>query len=341
MTPFLLPLLVDPRTGGKLVLEDAVCEGETIVAGRLVAEDGTAYPVVRGIPRFLPPGLAASVTSFGDEWNYFNFTDFKLQWLSHTVRNTFGSTEAFRDKVVVDAGGGSGAQSLWILESGAKHVIMLELSHSVDDVVQRNIDSRRWRNFDLIQCSIDAPPLARPSIDGIVMCHNVIQHTPSVERTARALFDLVKPGGEFVFNCYGKNDVGVLRWIRWHLVYLPLRAVLRRMPFRVIVAYARVMACLNLIPGLGLMLNKLLLCAQGDVPVISGEGFLGRCKRRFKACSLNTMDAFGSHAFQHHKTDGEIQVLVRDLQPDLGKVRNYDDYFRRPQPIGIALRVFR
>ena len=122
----------------------------------------------------------ASVDSYGDEWNFFNFTDFKINWLKHTVANTFGSTDAFKGKLIVDAGAGSSAQTKWFAEYGARHVIMMDLSHSVDDVVQRNLVG--LNNIDVIQCSIDAPPQRDNCIDGIVYCHNVIQHTPSVEK---------------------------------------------------------------------------------------------------------------------------------------------------------------
>jgi len=124
-------------------------------------------------------------------------------------------------------------------------------------------------------------------------------------------------------------------------VYRPLRAVLSRMPFLVILAYARVMALLRLIPLLGMVLEKLHLVAQGDVPVVQGESWLARLKRRFRAASLNTFDAYGSHQFQHHKRDDEIRALVRQLQPDASRVMNADRYFLRPTPIGCALRVFR
>jgi hypothetical protein len=67
---------------------------------------------------------------------------------------------------------------------------------------------------------------------------------------------LSAPGGEFVFNCYGLNDQGVVRWVRFHLVYKPLRAVLSRMQFTVIILYARLMALLRLVPGLGVFLEK-------------------------------------------------------------------------------------
>ena len=83
---------------------------------------------------------------------------------------------------------------------------MMDLSHSVDDVVHRNLAG--LKNVDVIQCSIDAPLLRDQCIDGMVYCHNVIQHTPSVEKTAHALFALTAPGGEFVFNCYPLNDQG-------------------------------------------------------------------------------------------------------------------------------------
>lgn len=105
----------------------------------------------------------------------------------------------------------------------------MELSHSVDEVVKRNLQG--IKNVDVIQCSIDAPPLLDQSIEGIVYCHNVIQHTPSVENTAHALFALTANGGQLVFNCYPLNDQGALRWIRFYLIYKPLRAILGRCPF--------------------------------------------------------------------------------------------------------------
>ena len=340
MTPYLLDFLCEPITKTPLQLVDAVTDGDgNIQSGGRVATTGKRYPIINGIPRFVDFVPTKSVVSFGDEWNYFNFTDFKSNWLSHTVANTFGTTDAFKGKVIVDAGGGSGAQTKWFAEFGASHVIMLDLSHSVDDVVQRNLAG--LKNVDVIQCSIDAPPLRDKSISGIVYCHNVIQHTPSVERTAHALCALTAPGGEFVFNCYPLNDQGAVRWVRFHLVYKPLRAVLSRMPFGVIMLYARIMATLRLAPGLGMFLEKSGFCLQGDVPRLDGESAWARMKRRFKNTSLNTFDWYGSHRYQHHKSDKDIRALVKALQPDATKILNMDRYFLRPPPIGCALRIFR
>jgi ubiquinone/menaquinone biosynthesis C-methylase UbiE len=340
MTPNLLNYLCEPITKVPLQLIDAVTDADgRIQSGQLVSPSGKRYPIINGIPRFVEFVPTKTVESFGDEWNHFNFIDFKVNWLSHTVLNTFGSVKAFKDKLIVDAGGGSGSQTKWFAEYGARHVIMLDLSHSVDDVVQRNLAG--FKNVDVIQCSIDAPPLRDQCIDGIVYCHNVIQHTPSVEKTAHALYALTAPGGEFVFNCYGMNDEGLVRWFRFHLIYKPLRAVLSRMPFGVILAYSHTMASLRLVPGLGLLLEKAGFCIQGDVPGIDGESKWARIKRRFNNTSLNTFDGYGSHQYQHHKSDAEIRELANTLQPNATKTLNMDKYFLRPPPIGCALRIFR
>lgn len=340
MTPHLLKYLCEPTTKAPLQLVNAVTDADgRIQSGELVAPSGKRYPIINGIPRFVNFVSTKTVESFGDEWNYFNFTDFKINWLSHTVTNTFGTTDVFKEKLIVDAGGGSGAQSKWFADFGASHVILMDLSHSVDEVVQHNLYG--LKNVDVIQCSIDAPPIRDQSINGIVYCHNVIQHTPSVEKTARALYALIAPCGEFVFNCYPLNDKGLLRWVRYHLVHRALRAALSRMPFGVIMLYARTMAILRLVPGFGWFMEKSGFCIQGDVPRKEDESKWQRIKRRFKNTSLNTFDIFGSHKYQWNKSEDDIRKLVVDLQPDASKIFNIDKYFLRPRPIGCALRIFK
>lgn len=339
----LLEYLCDPITREPLEMADERLDSEgRIQEGTLKSPSGNRYPIRRGIPRFLPDKkLADSVQSFGDEWNFFNYTDFKANWLTHAVKSTFGTADVFVDKLIVDAGGGSGSQTLWMLESGARHVVMLDLSGTVDDVVQRNLGPSGFTNYDVVQCSIDAPPLRSASIDGMVYCHNVIQHTPSVEKTATALYELVAPGGELVFNCYPLNDTSPLRWVRFHLIYRPLRQLLSQAPFRVILTYARLMGFLRQIPLLGFLFEKSGFCMMGDVPYRDGEGVWERIKRKYRTTALITFDWYGSHEYQHHKSDAEIHALIRELQPNPDKVKNVETYFARPKPIGAALRIFK
>jgi SAM-dependent methyltransferase len=336
MTPALLDYLCDPKDRSALRLADPVRDpAGTIQAGTLVSASGREYPIRDGVPRFVPEDArAGSVKSFGDEWNEFNFDQFKPNWLEHTVRNTFGSTEVFRGKLVVDAGAGSGMQSRWMAEAGAARVIALELSHSVDGVIRRNLAG--LNNVEIVQCSIDEPPIKDGCIDGIVLCHNVIQHTPSVERTAEALWRLVAPGGELVFNCYLRNDFNLLRRLRF-AIYRALRGFLSRQSFGFLLWYARMMSALRFVPGLGLALERANFVVLGHVP--PGPQYL---RRRYRAGVLNTFDWFGSHAFQHHKTRDEIRRLVEALQPDPAKVSNLETYLRPPAPPpGCAIRIRR
>jgi len=285
------------------------------------------------VPRFVDDTQTLrSVGSFGDEWNFFNFVDFKVNWLNHLVKNTFGGLDAFREKIIVDCGAGSGAQSLWMCEAGAARVIALELSHAVDRVMRTNL-APVAEKVDVIQCDIAHPPFKADSIGDIVICHNVIQHTESVENTATALYRIVKPGGEFVFNCYLKDGGDLLRTLRRY-VHAIVRKILSRSPHPVRLAYAWTMSRLIIVPLLGplLVLSKLAVC--GDVP--SGPG---RLRRRLKQTFLNTYDLYGSHHYQHYTSPAELLELLRQLQPDLRRVINLGSYLNRPSPPGIALRV--
>ncbi|HEY7533759.1 MAG TPA: class I SAM-dependent methyltransferase, partial [Nitrospiraceae bacterium] len=295
---------------------------------------GHIYPIRNGVPRFAEDVAGAeAVSSFGDEWNHFNFDLFRLNWMNHTVANTFGSPDVFKDKVVVDAGGGSGMQSRWMSECGATRVICLELSHAVDGIIKANLNG--LGNIDVVQCSIDAPPLKDSSISGIVICHNVIQHTPSVEKTARELWRVVSRGGELAFNCYMKYPSSLPWMMRFH-VYRTLRRFLAARSFRTRLAYAKTMALLRFVPALGWCLEKGLLMVRGDIP--DGPD---RIRRMYKAGMLNTFDWYGGHRYQHHKTEQELRGLVSTLQPDSSKVMNLDRYFTRPPMIGCAIRIMK
>jgi len=329
----LLEYLCDPYDKSELALVDGVFSRDGVVeSGKLVSAGGRCFEIRNGVPRFIDADpLSESVDSFGDEWNYFNFDSFRDNWLNHTIRNTFGSLDAFKGKVVLDCGAGSGMQTKWIAQAGAQHVIALELSHAVDGVIRDNLMG--LPNVDVVQCSIDLPPIKDNVIPGIVICHNVIQHTPSVEKTARSLWRLVGEGGEFVFNCYPKNDQGLVRKARL-LVYYTLRSILPRLPFGAILFYSKLMATLRFVPVLGWFLEKSLFMVRGQVS--PGPKWVHRA---WKAGALNTYDCYGSHAYQHLKSDDEIRQLCSELQPNTELVLNAERYFLRPQPIGIALRI--
>jgi hypothetical protein len=130
-----------------------------------------------------------------------------------------------------------------------------------------------------------------------------------------------------------------LNVIRTYVSYGPMRFLLSKAPFGVILAYSRTVGVLRTVPLLGWLLNKLRLSLTGKTPHVPGEAWLARQKRIYHLTALNTFDMFGSHAHQHYLSPAEQMDVVKRLQPDLSKVGNLEAYFRTPQPTGCALRV--
>ena len=74
MTPYLLSLLKDPNSGSSLTLiNEKYDKNRNIISGELISESGESYPIIEGIPRFLNYTPVKTVSSFGEQWNYFNF----------------------------------------------------------------------------------------------------------------------------------------------------------------------------------------------------------------------------------------------------------------------------
>ena len=105
----LLDFLCCPLDQSELQLIDESYDSDgDIYSGLLISKGGKKYPIRNGIPRFVDDDPEVkSVISFGDEWNYFNFDDFESNWLTHTIKNTFGTVDFFNGKLVVDCGAGS------------------------------------------------------------------------------------------------------------------------------------------------------------------------------------------------------------------------------------------
>src|SRR5213594_4655055 len=99
----LLPLLECPLDRRPLGLLEATIVGDKVIAGYLRCPTPHTFWIREGVPRFVDDTRTLnSAGSFGDEWNFFNFLDFKANWLNHLVKNTFGSIDVFRGKVVVE-----------------------------------------------------------------------------------------------------------------------------------------------------------------------------------------------------------------------------------------------
>ena len=198
---------VSPATKEKLTQQN----------GALISAKGESFPVVKGIPRFVPIENYAS--AFGLQWNTFAKTQLdshsQLSITLERLERCLGfPITALNGKTVLEVGCGAGRFTELLVNSGAL-VHSIDLSHAVE-ANKQNIGDKP--NYRIAQAGAYEIPFPDRSFD-VVMCLGVVQHTPSSEKTIEALWQKVKPGGMLVIDHY-----------RWRLAYYSnLRFVYREL----------------------------------------------------------------------------------------------------------------
>ena len=184
----------------------------------LVCEQGCAYKILNGIPRFVPVSNYAS--SFGLQWNTFRTT----QLDSHTgltisrdrlARIAGGSLDVFKGKKTLEAGCGAGRFTELMLEAGAS-VLAIDLSSAVE---ANHKNCSNFEHYYVAQADIMNLSVATEQFD-IVICIGVIQHTPDPDATMNVLCSHVKPGGMLLIDHYSHKypATPVRRWIHSFLL---------------------------------------------------------------------------------------------------------------------------
>jgi SAM-dependent methyltransferase len=180
-------------------------------ADALVGCAGAGYPIVEGIPRFVPPENYAA--DFGAQWNRFPAT----QLDSHTglplseerlARCFRGELPDLAGHRVLEAGSGAGRFTEILLKHGA----LLD-SFDFSSAVEANARNNGGAEFSLAQADIRAMPFPKASYD-FVVCLGVLQHTPDTEASIAHLWDMVAPGGRLIVDHY--------IWNLWKMLPPPL-----------------------------------------------------------------------------------------------------------------------
>lgn len=203
-----LQLLRCPRTGSSLSLVGSLAvtghKGVSDAERFLLSEDHQhAYPVVKGIPRFVSKSNYAD--NFGRQWNLFSKTQLD-SYSGHPVSaNRFWQAtgwhpEEIAGKWVLDIGCGAGRFAEIALQAGAK-VITLDYSNAVD-ACRNNL--RHYPYLYPVQGDIYALPFVRSAFTHIYSL-GVLQHTPDVAKAFRALPPLLAPGGKLCTDFYWKR----------------------------------------------------------------------------------------------------------------------------------------
>jgi SAM-dependent methyltransferase len=185
-----------------------------IITGELRCSSCVAsFPIIRGIPRFANPekiesDKAATAAGFGWQWQHFTQDDPRyaeqfLGWIAPVA------PEFFRDKVVLEGGCGKGRHTQLAARWGAKDVIGIDLSDSVETAFA---STRALDNAHIIQADIYHLPLAR-SFD-YAFSVGVLHHLPDPRAGFISLASKVKPGGHITAWVYGaENNEWITRWV--------------------------------------------------------------------------------------------------------------------------------
>ena len=272
---------------------------------------GCRFPVVGGIPRFVPSENYAS--SFGLQWKSYRTT----QLDSHTAqpisrerltRCLGGSMEVVRGKSVLEAGCGAGRFTEVLLDAGAE-VFALDLS----DAVEANYaNCYRDHGYFVCQASLLEAPVLPGSFD-IVLCLGVIQHTPCPEATISKLASHVKPGGMLVIDHYAPHykENFTRRWLRRALIRMPSRLAFYavRGLSRLFIPLHRVLRPPHRIRGVGRLRNALLRFS----PMIDYYEYLRELPTATIGIwmELDTHDAL-TDVYKHLRSVEQIQQSLQD-----------------------------
>jgi SAM-dependent methyltransferase len=197
----------------KPVFQENGCVDE----GELVCQNCSQnYPVINGIPRFVPAANYAD--TFGYQWNM----HFKTQLDSFTglpisqnrLFAVSGWSQNLEGERVLECGSGAGRFTEVLLQTGAD-IFSFDYSSAVESNGRNNGNKS---NLHLFQGDIFNVPLIQESFDKVI-CIGVLQHTPDPERAFKNLARYVKPGGELVIDVYA---AGLLAWLQWKYLLRPI-----------------------------------------------------------------------------------------------------------------------
>ncbi|WP_187775774.1 class I SAM-dependent methyltransferase [Luteimonas suaedae] len=211
------PRLVAPDDGGPLIWEE----------GAFIAEDGTRYQIVDGIPRFVSDDNYAR--AFGEQWVRFPRTQLDSATgiplsASRLARCLRADLACLQGQLVLEAGSGAGRFTEVLLAHGAT-VDSFDYSGAVAANATNN---GKNSGLSIVQADIRRMPFPEAVYD-LVVCLGVVQHTPDPEETLRALWSRVRPGGRLVFDHYRRKirnylppPLGVAGMAyRWYFLRVP------------------------------------------------------------------------------------------------------------------------
>lgn len=300
--------LCDPLDKSNIRIHKIFLEkGGYIISGKLKSKSGNIYEIKNGVPIMVNSfsQKVDSVGSFEYEWKTFDFDFGKKGWKKDIVYPILGGTKYFYGKTIIDCGAGSGRQSLWMAEAGAKFIFSVELSDAATSIVKK-LANKYKRNVFVIQADIANMPIKLKSMKiDLLYCVNVIQHTKNPTKTLIEISKYVSNKSVLLFNIYLEKGK------QWFLPLLNLiRYMVRRMPHWIIRIIALVFSviCFSLfyIPFLGGYIRNKLSLNHG-----------------FKETWLTIYDILGNHEYQKFYTEKELGTMLKKAGLKIERFERY------------------
>lgn len=219
----LIEVLADPDTGEPVELSEVREERDgRVIEGTLRTPSGRSFPIVRGIPRFVP--AASYAANFGLQWNKFRKEQLDGDQGTSLSRRRYETETGWspaevKSKWMLDAGCGAGRFAQVAAKTGAR-LVALDISSAVDACAETLAGDP---DADVVQGDLARPPLKKGVFD-FAYCLGVIQHTPDRAASLRAVVSALKPGGKFAFTIYPRKP-----WTKLHGKYWA-RHVTKRLP---------------------------------------------------------------------------------------------------------------
>lgn len=205
----LLNYLACPTCQGTLECVISKQEREEIIEGELTCvQCHLTFSIKDGIPRMLLDKnydlKERTKKSFAFSWQKFadiyeDPTDF-LDWIYPKDKNFF------KNKVILDAGCGTGKHALFASQFGAMEVIGFDLSNSVETAYRI---TKSVKNIHIVQADIFNLPF-KEKFDFIYSI-GVLHHLPEPERGFKNLVELLKEEGWLSIWVYGYEGTTLVR----------------------------------------------------------------------------------------------------------------------------------
>ena len=210
----LLDYLCCPVDRGQLHLnaDEEAQDGHVLEGTLKCLSCGTTYSIRRGVPRLLTGTLAGpeqqTQERFGFEWQWYRNTNrvFGVEFWDYLKPL---EVKDLRGKAVLDAGCGNGRFAIAAAAAGAKAVIGLDFSLSVEVAFEA---ARGVPNLHIVQGDILKPPVKKEM--DLIYSIGVLHHLENPKGGFEKLVPYLAPGGTIAVWVYSKEgNEWFLRWV--------------------------------------------------------------------------------------------------------------------------------